>query len=124
LAAIAIYQLQTSALIKGVLFLALTLFYISAVRPHLSGRGRFAVQEAWISNEGGWRLLLGNGEILRARLLPDSFVKPWLLVLRFKTGRFDYTRSMVLFPDSLDRSVQRNLRIYLKRLAADRERLI
>jgi hypothetical protein len=121
LAVIAIYQIQTTILIKGILIFTLTLFIITAVRRHLLIKGRFVVQEAWVNHDGGWYLLLGNGETLQARLLPDSFINSWLLVLRFKTGRFAGTRSMVLLPDSLDGTVNRNLRIYLRRTAVKRE---
>jgi hypothetical protein len=117
LAVIAILQLESTVLFKGVLLMALSLHFIWLARQYLLGRGSDTVQEAWVNHDGGWRLLLGSGETLQARLLPDSFVKPWLVVLRFKTENFSYPRSMVLFPDSLDRTVNRNLRIYLKVLA-------
>ena len=119
LGVLAILQLQSNLLLKLMFLLILSLYFVSAVRRYLLGKGDCAVQEAWVSRDGGWRLLLGNGETLQARLLPDSFVKPWLMVLRFKTERFSCTKSMVLLPDSLDRTVNRNLRILLRSLMKD-----
>ena len=115
--AIAAVYTQTTFLIKILLLLVLTLNFIQAVRRYLFWEGRFAVREAWVSHDGGWHLMLGNGETMQVRLLADSFIKPWLVVLRFKSGRYTPARSMVLFPDSLDESVNRKLRIYLKRTA-------
>lgn len=119
---IAIWQLESTLVLKITLLIILTLFFGWAVRRHLLGHGRYAVKEAWAMHDGGWRLLSGNGELLQARLLSDSFVQPWLIVLRFNTGRFRYAKAMVLFPDSLDKSVYRNLRIYLRRSANERKR--
>jgi hypothetical protein len=117
-----VFQLQTDVLIKSLLLFTLTLLFILAVRLQLFGKGNYAVREARVGHDGAWRLQLGNGETLPARLLPDSFVKPWLMVLRFKTGKYACARSMVLFPDSLDSSVNRRLRIYLGRSASDPKR--
>ena len=100
--------------------MVLTLFFMLALRRHLLCEGRSAVREAWVNRDGDWQLMLGNGETLQASLLPDSFVKPWLMVLRFKSGRYSLAKSMVLFPDSLEKPVSRKLRVYLKRTAGDR----
>jgi hypothetical protein len=113
---IAIFMIQSLLLVKMVLLSFLALLFISAIRRHLLWRGRYAVREAWVGEDEAWHLLLGNGETLQTRLLSDSFVKPWLMVLRFKSGRFTPARSMVLFPDSLEKTVSRKLRIYLLRL--------
>jgi hypothetical protein len=120
LALIALWLLQSSPMLKLLLLMSVVLFFSWSVRRYLLGRGRYAVQEAWATPEGDWHLHMANGDVLDARLAADSFVKPWLMVLRFHTGGFLSTRSLVLFPDSLDEPVQRNLRVYLKRSTTDR----
>lgn len=119
---VAIFMLQSSLVIKIVLLIVLTLLFISTIRRHLLWAGRYAVREAWVTHDDGWHLLLGNGETMQAKLLSDSFVRPWLMVLRFKSERFAYARSMILFPDSLEQTINRNLRIYLMRSTGDRAR--
>ncbi len=73
--------------------------------------------------DGVWQLTLGNGARLQAQLLPDSFVKPWLMILNFKTTTYGPVKHLVLFADSLEKPMVRKLRIYLRQSGANREKL-
>jgi hypothetical protein len=114
LAVLAIWQLQSNMTVKLILILALTLHFAWTIYRHLLLLGRHAVTEAKVTQEGVWYLTFGNGESQQAQLLPDSFIKPWLIILNFKTAPFRPVKHLVLFKDSLEKSVARNLRIYLK----------
>ena len=62
--------------------------------------------------DGDWQLYEGDGSTIIARLRPDSYVSPILVVLRFDllVGR---SRTVVILPDMLDRQSFRRLRVRL-----------
>lgn len=59
-------------------------------------------------------LVQRNGVVVAARLLGDSLVTPWLLVLNLKPEGARWARRVVVLPDSLDKEPFRELRIWLK----------
>lgn len=60
-----------------------------------------------------WQLFTRGGQELVGTLLPESYVRPWLVVLRFKCPRLHRPRSVVILPDMLDANVMRRLRVRL-----------
>ena len=108
-----LWQLQMPWLIKLSLGL-LQMFYLYwQIRRHLLRNTPQAIREVRLDADGAWWLITHSGARLRAELLPDSFVKPWLLVLNFRTGSRVFTRSIILPSDSLDPDLARRLRIHL-----------
>jgi len=60
-----------------------------------------------------WHLFTRGGQELVGTLLPESYLRPWLVVLRFKIPRSRMRRSVVILPDMLDANVMRRLRVRL-----------
>ena len=73
-----------------------------------------AIQRFTCTVENRWLLALGNGSEIEARLLPSSFVHPWLVVLNFQLENHRRMRSVVLFTDALERDALRQLRVWLR----------
>lgn len=81
-------------------------------------------QEAWLSAgssnrqlvlEGDQLLLIGcNGDQMHVRILADSLVTPFLTVLVVLPHGANFTRSIVIMPDSLDAESFRRLRVWLR----------
>ncbi|MET0065476.1 MAG: protein YgfX [Candidatus Thiodiazotropha sp.] len=70
----------------------------------------------------GWcRLYMAGGRQRKARLRGDSFVSPWLIVLRFDLPQGQGRPSLVLFRDALDQDRMRRLRIILGYIRFPRE---
>lgn len=55
-----------------------------------------------------------NGTVHAVRILPSSFVTPYLTIVLFKTPNAWFARSIVIFPDMLAADLFRDLRIWLK----------
>jgi hypothetical protein len=125
LALLAIWQMQLPLQMKLLLLLLLLIYLIWLVCRHLLALGRHAIKEVRVTGDGIWQLTMGNGDRLQAQLLPDSFVKPWLMVLNFKTAlSITPVRHLVLLADSLEKSQARNLRIYLRQSSVNRKRFL
>ncbi len=60
-----------------------------------------------------WHLFTRGGGELVGTLLPESYLRPWLVVLRFKIPSSRTPRSVVIVPDMLDANVMRRLRVRL-----------
>lgn len=60
-----------------------------------------------------WHLFTRGGRELVGTLLPESYLRPWLVVLRFKIPLSRTPRSVVIVPDMLDANVMRRLRVRL-----------
>jgi len=58
------------------------------------------------------RVVLRNGRTLAATLEPRVFVRPWLVILYYRTGRWR-VQSLLLLPDMLDAVTWRRLRVRL-----------
>ena len=94
------------------LLLLLSLRY-SVARWPLLARRRSVV--ALLRDETGeWHATLAGGEELDVRLLPDSFVSTWLVVLNFSPAKSHGSLSVVILPDMLDRNTLRRLRVLLR----------
>ncbi|MEN8177816.1 MAG: protein YgfX [Pseudomonadota bacterium] len=108
-----LWQLQLHLLFKVSISLFLLSYLIWQVRHHLLRNTRSAIREVLLDADGSWWLIVNNGAKIEGKLLPKSFVKPWLVVLNFRTGPLFSARSVVLPPDSLDPDLARRLRIHL-----------
>lgn len=58
--------------------------------------------------------LTRNGTWLEAKLLASSMVTPWLIVLNFTQENRWLTRHAIIFPDSADTEMLRQLRVLLR----------
>jgi toxin CptA len=109
-----VWLLEMESLFSFSLTILLLVSLLWMADLHLLRWSGGSLESLVIDQSPEWVLTLKNGERLQARLLPDSFVKPWLLVLNYKPLRGGRVRSLVLLPDSLDRETARQLRIYLR----------
>ena len=108
-----LWQMQWIVVVKLTLSVLLLGYLIWQVHFHLLRSSAGSMREVLLDSDGNWWLIFNDGTKLQGKLLPESFVKPWLVVLRFKTGAWLSTKSLILPPDSLDRDVARRLRIHL-----------
>lgn len=101
--------------IPGLLRLALGLWVVPsafiAVRRHLGGR---SVRQAIWEVDGGWSLIRADGLRVTAQLLPETYLSPWLVVLRFRGCGVSWRPVLVLLPDSLDSETFRRLRVRMR----------
>ena len=58
------------------------------------------------------KLQLASGKAIKARLMPQVFMLPWLVIMHFKSDR-GRIHHLVLLPDMLDGKVFRRLRVRL-----------
>ena len=105
--------LEASAWLKLILGLAVLYSALHSLR-----------RDAWIfaspsstvltlENEGVVRLVR-NGKMLEGRVLPDSAVLSYLVVLNIAPKDGYLTQSVIILPDSLDTESFRQLRVQLK----------
>lgn len=113
LALLVLWQMQWNLVFKFTLSLILVCYFIWQIRYHLLRNTRSAIREVLLETNGAWWLINNNGTKMQGKLLPESFVKPWLVVLNFRTGSWFSTKSLILPPDSLDPDVARRLRVHL-----------
>lgn len=106
-----ILALPVDGWLAGVLLIALVFSLLRTLAgPVLMRRDSAIVAAAWLG-DGRWRLRRRDGVEQEARLLPDSYVHPWLTVLNFRAAR---RCSLVLPWDSLDPETFRRLRVRLQ----------
>jgi hypothetical protein len=74
------------------------------------GPGRI-VEAIW-KEQGEWVLRQRCGRELTAHLAPDTFFRPWLVVLNFRAER--RIPALVLFPGEPDEQTHRRLRVRLR----------
>lgn len=55
-----------------------------------------------------------GGEWLRGRIIPSSYVLPWLVVLHLEMPGRLATRKLVLLPDAIGADTHRRLRVHLR----------
>jgi len=95
------------------LVLAVLVGFLNSLGVHYLYIVPWAVREATWEADGTWTLTLASGERIEASLLPSTYVTARLLVLNFRSGRWQY-RSLVLPPDVLDANLLRRLRVRLR----------
>lgn len=100
--------------LRSALLIALLLSLIYALADQAWRALPFSVVGLQIEREGGALMLLRNGKTLEARVLGNSFVAPYLSIVRLKAERAWFARSVVLLPDMLAPALFRTLRVWLK----------
>ncbi len=92
----------------GLIMLLLILFSLwQAIRPRPDSVSAVRWNEA-----RSCRLSLASGQDIEARLMPQVFMLPWLVIMRFKSNR-KRVHHLVLLPDMLEPGVFRRLRVRL-----------
>jgi len=92
----------------GLIMMPLILFSLwHTIRPHPN-----SVSTVLWSEARSCRLSLASGQDIEARLMPQVFILPWLVIMRFKSNR-KRLHHLVLLPDMLEPGVFRRLRVRL-----------
>lgn len=65
-------------------------------------------------HQGEWQLVMGNGQTIDVELHGDTVVWYELMVLGFTCKHHRRTRFRVIFSDSLEKDIQRKLRVILR----------
>jgi hypothetical protein len=102
----------------GLLVLLLMLSFAYCYLATVLKNGADSLIAVELDAAGEWTLITRNRLISHARLHHSSFVKPWLTILTFKTGRW-MTRSLILPADSLDTQTLRRLRVRIRSEVTD-----
>ena len=108
-----LYALTLTPWVQWSLALMVIAYLVYNMRTHALLSAPSAIVEAVWSARGDWTLLNINGEALEARLLPNSYVHPLLVLLNFQFLDMNRVRSLVLPADSLDQQTYRKLRVRL-----------
>ncbi len=85
----------------------------------------FLRRDAWLAlasscvglaeeDDGGIVLILRDGGRIPCRILRDSLVMPWLVVLNVLPQGAPVARGVVILPDSMDVEAFRRLRVWLR----------
>ena len=111
-ACLVIIILPVSPWVVGAALSVLLLSNVANYRTRVSLRSRRAVVMLNRHTDGTWQLCQTSGVSCQARLLPDSYLHPELLVLNFRLDN-GKRRSVVLMRDSADATCLRRLRVEL-----------
>ncbi len=86
------------------------------IRRYASLRDPASIRKVVYTKEQGWTLITLQHTQHPAKLLPNSTVFTWLLVLNFRCTHTKKKKSVLIFTDSLPPTLFRQLRIRLKHL--------
>lgn len=81
---------------------------------HVWRTAALAIVEAVWDEQGVWSLTLVAGKTIPAKLLGNSLVTPFLIILKFSIPSTLLKRSLVLTPSNCDAELLRRLRIRLR----------
>lgn len=84
-----------------------------AWQRHVAGVGESGFEAIEWQSDGDWWLQEGSGCSHPVTLLAGSFVSNWMVVLRFRLGRFRH-RQLILLADNTDADQLRRLRVRLR----------
>ncbi len=113
LLAISIVPFMSLPLWAGSISISVLLFSLwHSIRLHITLAHRDAVCGVEWFEAHDCQLQLSSGRETRARLMPQVFILPWLVIMHFRcdSGRI---RHLVLLPDMLEQEVFRRLRVRL-----------
>ncbi len=97
----------------GLMILLLLLFSLwRAIRVHITLGHPGSVCAVQWGEARSCRLRLATGQDVEARLLPQVFMLPWLVIMHFRSSR-GRVHHLVLLPDMLEPGVFRRLRVRL-----------
>ena len=100
-------------LLKSAGFVVILVWYALTVREHCLHQGRVAIRTAILRTDDSWLVLFESEDPVKAELLPDCLVQPWLTVLQFKIPN-RRRKSLILLRDNVDVDTFRRLRVRLK----------
>jgi hypothetical protein len=111
--AIMILPFMSLSVWVGLIILLLMLLSLwRAIRMHITSRHPDSVRAVQWREARSCQLYLSSGRDIEARLMPQVFMLPWLVIMHFRSGR-GRVHHLVLLPDMLEPEVFRRLRVRL-----------
>jgi toxin CptA len=101
------------------IILAVAVSLLFSWKKFVFGQSRLSVRRLVWDAEGDWYVVFPDGKEEDARLLPDSFVHPWLVILNLRMRQSGRVISVPFFRDSLDKDTLRKVRVRLRTLPPD-----
>ncbi|MBX3715315.1 MAG: hypothetical protein KF738_04890 [Burkholderiales bacterium] len=99
---------------KALLATALAVAMVRALRRHGARERPGSIRRLVVDLAGRVEARRADGVTTTGHLAPDAFVAPWLTVLRWVPDGARLSRAIVVFPDAVDTSAFRRLRILLR----------
>ncbi len=99
--------------LKFLLGSAIVYSTIRTYRTYLKASTAIKPIQLILNAEDEWIIITSDGNNQASTLLPESFVHPYLVVLRFATENKRYF-AFILTPDNVDQDILRRLRVRLK----------
>ena len=99
---------------KAGLAVALAVAMVCALRRHGARESPGSIRRLAVDLAGRVEARRADGTTATGRLAPDAFVAPWLTVLRWVPDGARLSRAIVVFPDAVDATAFRRLRILLR----------
>ncbi|MEJ1356113.1 MAG: protein YgfX [Candidatus Sedimenticola sp. (ex Thyasira tokunagai)] len=97
----------------GVSLLMVITSWVVAARRYIVCVGDAGITTVEWQCDSGWSLLEGDSQAQQVELLEGTFVSTWMIILRFRLGRFR-ERYLILLSDNTDADEVRRLRIRLR----------
>lgn len=95
-----------------ILLLLMLLSLWRALRMHITLGHPDSVRAVQWREARSCQLRLSSGRDIEARLMPQVFMLPWMVIMHFRSGR-GRVHHLVLLPDMLEPEVFRRLRVRL-----------
>lgn len=105
---------QAPGAVKAVVVCAIGIAAVHSFRRYGLGRGAGVVRRVAVGLPGRVQVELADGRRLSGCLADDSFVAPWLAVVRWVPDGARFSRAIVIASDAVDRAEFRRLRILLR----------
>ena len=93
---------------------ALVVAAVAAIRREALREGRGSVSRLMVDLGGRVEAAGSSGVPLAGRLVPGSFVAPWLTVVRWRPEGARFARTVLVPPDAVDPDAFRRLRVLLR----------
>lgn len=84
------------------------------IKRHAQLHDAKSIKKITYSKDKGWTLLTRKNELYHVKLLPNSTVFSWLIVLNFQLTTKKKKKSILIFQDSLSPAAFRHLKVLLK----------
>jgi toxin CptA len=99
---------------KAALACALAVAAVRAARREAFREGAGAVRRVSVDLAGRVEVEGADGRVRAGRLTDDSFVAPWLTVVRWRPDGARFSRAILIAPDAVEPGAFRRLRILLR----------
>ncbi len=109
-----LWPIALPILIKFVIFILLVISLLFTVRQYALLNTQRAIVAFELSDEMFCKFKTRQGQSIGCHILGSTFVSPYLVVLNLKPPDHFLTRSVVIFPESIDAELFRQLRVLLR----------